>query len=112
MKRYRSLCLFVSLFLIAGIGSATVFEKISDGQLVDRSDAVVIGTVRETFSRQTADGTIVTDYQLIVEDALKGTVPDIIMITEVGGLVGTRFAFISDGATYTRGERVMAFLRR
>jgi hypothetical protein len=110
MNRLRFTCLFVSI-LTAGIASATVFERITDRQLVERSDAVVVGLIRDAFPRQTAEG-IVTDYHLIVEEALKGTVPDTLTITELGGVIGTRAVFVADGAEYTPGERVMAFLRK
>ncbi len=112
MKLRRSIWLLPSLLLAAEIASATVFDKVTDRQLVDRSDAVVIGLVRDVLSRQTSDGLIVTDSHLIVEDALKGTVPDTLTVTEIGGVVGTQFTMVADSATYAPGERVLVFLRR
>jgi len=73
---------------------------------------VVIGVVQDAVSRRTENGIVVTDYHLVVEDALKGTVPDVLTITEIGGTIGTQFSFIAGSATYASGERVLAFLKR
>ena len=112
MSRLRPLCLFLAFLAHAPALSATVFEKLSDRQLVDRSDAVVTAIVRDAVARETANGMIVTDYHLIVEEVLRGSVADTLTITEFGGTIGTRVVFIADSASYSPGERVMAFLKR
>jgi len=104
--------LIALLLLIAAAASATVFEPRSDRELAVRSDAVVIALVRDAVSRQRPDGFVVTDYHLIVEETLKGTTPDVITVTEVGGTVGTRFVVVADGAAYAPGERVLTFLQK
>src|SRR5947209_7758649 len=94
--------------------SAAVFDHLpTDAELVDRSDLVVIGTVRHAASRVRPDnGWVITDYELAVEETLKGTAAPAITLTEVGGVAGGRFTVIDDSATYTSGERVLVFLHR
>jgi hypothetical protein len=100
----------VSLFSSAAF--ATVFSHIpTDRELIDRSDLVVVATVHDATSRQRNDGMIVTDYRLVVEQTLKGAARDTITVTEVGGVIGQRFTFIADSATYAPGEKVVTFLR-
>jgi hypothetical protein len=98
--------------LLASAASATVFQPTTDRQLVDRSDAVVIATVRDAASHVRTDGYVVTDYRFDVEETLKGTAAGTITISEIGGTAGSRFTFVSDSASYAPGERVMVFLRK
>jgi hypothetical protein len=102
---------FLFLFL-ATAASATVFQPANDRQLTDRSDAVVVATVRDASSHVRADGYVVTDYRFDVEQTLKGTAAETITVSEIGGAADGRFTFIADSAKYTPGERVMVFLRK
>jgi hypothetical protein len=109
----KSIRLAASLvFLLASAVSATVFQPTSDRQLTDRSDAVVVATVRDAASHVRADGYVVTDYRFEVEETLKGTAAGTITISEIGGRSGDRFTFISDSAAYTPGEHVLVFLKK
>ncbi|MEA2328182.1 MAG: hypothetical protein QOE68_3141, partial [Thermoanaerobaculia bacterium] len=110
MKQIRLIA--VISCLLASAASATVFQPTNDRQLVDRSDAVVIATVREAASHVRTDGYVVTDYRFDVEQTLKGAAAGTITVSEIGGVAGERFTFISDSASYTPGERVMVFLRK
>jgi hypothetical protein len=107
VKQIAALLLFV-----ASAASATVFQPANDRQLTDRSDAVIVATVRDASSRVRADGYVVTDYRFDIEQTLKGTAAETITVSEIGGTAGDRFTFIADSATYAPGERVMAFLRK
>ena len=109
MKQIRVIAV---ICLLASAASATVFQPVSDRQLVDRSDAVVIATVRDAASRLRTDGYVVTDYRFDVEQTLKGVTGGTITVSEIGGVSGSRFTFISDSASYTPGERVMVFLKK
>src|SRR5947207_2406814 len=102
------------LFVCASAASGAVFDHLpSDAELVGRSDLVVIGTVRHAASRIRPDnGWVVTDYELAVEETLKGTAVPTITVTEVGGEADGRITLISDAASYTAGERVLVFLHR
>src|SRR5436309_1574909 len=102
------------LFVCATAASAAVFDHLpTDTELVDRSDLVVVATVRRAASRIRPDnGWVVTDYELAVEETLKGPADRTITVTEVGGVAEGRFTVISDAATYSVGERVLVFLHR
>lgn len=114
MKNRLSLPLAaVLLVLMAAPPSfATVFAPTSDRQLVDRSDAVVVATVRDAVPRLRADGYVETEVHLIVEETVKGKASGTITLVELGGIVGTHVTFIADSATYAPGEHIMAFLRQ
>src|SRR5207244_5399282 len=58
------------------------------------------------------NGWVVTDYEMAVEETLKGVARDTITVTEVGGVAEGRFTVVSDSATYATGERVLVFLHR
>ena len=100
------------VFLLASAVSATVFQPTSDRQLTDRSDSVVVATVRDATAHVRADGYVVTDYHFEIEETLKGTAAGTIIVSEIGGRSGDRFTFISDSAAYTSGEHVLVFLRK
>ena len=110
MKQIRLIA--VISCLLASAASATVFQPTTDRQLVDRSDAVVVATVRDASSHVRTDGYVVTDYRFDVEQTLKGAAAGTITVSEIGGTAGSRFTFISDSASYAPGERVMVFLRK
>jgi hypothetical protein len=108
----KQIRLIAILCLLASAASATVFQPVSDRQLVDRSDSVVIATVRDASSHLRTDGYVVTDYRFDVEQTLKGAAAGTITVSEIGGMAGSRFTFISDSASYTPGEHVMVFLKK
>lgn len=110
MKSFRLAASVV--FLLASALSATVFQPTSDRQLTDRSDSVVVATVRDAAAHVRADGYVVTDYHFEVEETLKGTAAGTITVSEIGGRSGDRFTFISDSAAYTPGEHVLVFLKK
>jgi hypothetical protein len=100
------------LLLVSLPAFATVFHEATDRQLAERSDAVVVGTVRDAQARVRADGRIETEVHLIVEETLRGDARGVLTIVELGGVVGERATFVADGATYAPGERVIALLRQ
>jgi hypothetical protein len=105
---------FALLILCATAATAAVFDHVpTDGELVDRSDLVVVGTIRGAASHVRADnGWVVTDYELAVDETLKGVPAQTVTVSEVGGVAGDRFTVVSDGVSYKPGEHVLVFLRR
>jgi hypothetical protein len=97
---------------VATTAGATTFIPLSDRQLVEHADAIVVGTVRGVSTHTASNGYVMTDYDVSVADVLKGFVGRDIVVREWGGAAAGRFTFIEDSATYTPGERVFAFLRR
>jgi hypothetical protein len=90
---------------------ATVFQPTTDRELIDRSQLIVVATVRDASPHLRPDGYVATDYHLAVEETLKGSAAGVITVSEIGGAANGRFTFIADSATYTPGERVLAFLK-
>lgn len=110
MKQLRAI--FVFIVLVAGSAQAAIFQPLTDRQLADRADAIVVATVREAAAHVRADGYVVTDYRVDVERTLKGSATGTLTISEVGGVAGDRYTFIADSPSYTPGERVLVFLRK
>lgn len=112
MKSFR---LFTAMVcFVAASAGATTLLPLSDRGLVDHADAIVIGTVADTFSHRLTGGGIVTDTRLRIEEVMKGSVSvnEIVTIREAGGLVGIAFTLIPSSARYSAGEHVFVFLRR
>ena len=84
----------------------------TDRELVDRSEAVVIATVIDASSHIDSNGHVITEYRLAVEQRLKGSAKAVITVAEIGGAAGGRFTFLSDSPTYIVGERVLTFLKQ
>ncbi|MCU1245085.1 MAG: hypothetical protein JWN02_995, partial [Acidobacteria bacterium] len=112
MKIVRPLFVIVAL-LYAALAGGTTFIPTTDRQLIERSDAVVVGTVRDVAGRETAEGTPLTDVTLAVEESLKGAslAGQTVTVTDFGGPSRGQFVFVAGGAVYKQGERVLLFLR-
>lgn len=102
----------VCLFTLAASLSAATFDLPSDRVLLDRAEAVVVGTVVSSTARQGSDGLIYTDHQVLIEQTLKGHTSSVIVISEAGGLLNGRGTVISGTAEYQPGSRVLTFLGR
>jgi hypothetical protein len=100
------------LCLALGTLSAATFEPVSDAALVARAELIVQAHVLEASSRVTAEGGIVTDYRLAVEDVLKGRAASEVVVTEAGGSSNGFRMIIPGSAEYVPGTRVLAFLRQ
>ncbi|HYK01732.1 MAG TPA: matrixin family metalloprotease [Thermoanaerobaculia bacterium] len=100
------------LCLALGTLSAATFEPVSDATLVARAELIVRAHVLDTASRVTAEGVIVTDYRLAVEDVLKGRAGSELVVTEIGGSADGLRMIIPGSAEYLPGTRVLAFLRQ
>ncbi|HEY2830552.1 MAG TPA: hypothetical protein VGJ88_10585, partial [Thermoanaerobaculia bacterium] len=72
---------------------------------------MVIGTVRSASAHPGSNGYVFTDYDISIDDSLKGLVGRNITVRELGGAVSGRFTYVADTATYTVGEHVFLFLR-
>ncbi len=94
-------------------------------EMVDRSDAIIIGTISRELSVKeipigSDDGrtlaSIVADYEVQVERTLhpsKGDFPSTIAVSTTGGKrLGTFVALSDDHPTYQKGERMLLFLER
>src|SRR5262249_25085840 len=79
----------------ATVASGATFVVPSDRLMVRQSDAVVVGSVLNTYSQLADNGAIETVTWLSVEEVIKGAViQSTIKITEPGGAYGERASFI------------------
>jgi IPT/TIG domain. len=104
--------LLVAFMLLAGGVHASVFRVPSDAALIDRADAIVIGTVTGVDFTSTTGREIETLVILRVEETIRGDVPCSVTLHEEGGVVGTRFEFVAAAPLYASGERVLVFLEK
>jgi hypothetical protein len=99
--------------LLALSASAATFDRVTDRDLLDRADVIVVATVLESSSRELADRDIVTDSRLQIEEVLKGSVASgTVTVTQLGGFANGRGIVVPGSANYVPGERVLAFLRQ
>lgn len=104
---------FLLILLLAASANAATFGRVTDRDLLDRADVVVVATVVASEARETADRDVVTDSRLQVEEVLKGSVGDkTITISQLGGFANGHGIVVPGSAIYAPGERVLAFLRQ
>lgn len=108
-KTARILSAVFAAVLAAASLSATTIVMPDDDQLVTKSPLIVIGTVVQSQPVE-RDGAIWTETTLNVEKALKGNDPGLLVIREVGGILGDRITRVYGAPVYAPGERVMVFL--
>jgi hypothetical protein len=104
--------LAVVFLLAAGGLSAATFRTPADAELLGRADVVVVATVLDSVSRETAGRMVYTDYHLRVEDVVKGDIArGPVTVTELGGFANNHGIAVPGAAAYAAGTRVLAFLR-
>ncbi len=105
--------LLVLLLLGAVRATATTLVPMSDDDLVRTSAVVVMGTVRRIETLALHDGRLVTEVTIAVDAAVKGRLSSRrLVVTQPGGRVPGRLAWVDGGPELTRGERVVLFLQR
>jgi hypothetical protein len=107
----RRLMLLVPLcIVIAPQAQATTAINLSLAELSDSANVVVIGEVVQSQSYWDG-GVILTDSTLSVIDCLKGACGQDVVVTTIGGEVGSIAQAVIGESSYRPGEQVMAFLR-
>lgn len=106
----RRLAAFVVSSLLAAISlPGTTLEKLSMDQLIERSTAIVRGTVLDAYPMQRGS-VIYTTYRVRVSQTLKGAAPSTIEISVPGGQMnGVRQSF-SGSPTLDRGVEYVVFV--
>lgn len=106
-----ALGLFALVFAPSARATTMLFSDLP--QLVQKSDAVVRGTVKSVRSRWSSDRSrIVTDVELEVAESLKGSPGSSLLILQPGGVVGEVGQQISGLPSFVEGEEVVVFLER
>jgi hypothetical protein len=111
MRQVVAIAVFVLLFA-AGSLSAATFEPISDAALVARAELVVRARVVDSASRLGADGAIVTESRLAIDEVLKGRASAEVIVTELGGNANGIIMIVPGAPEYRPGSRVVAFLKQ
>ncbi|HET8799335.1 MAG TPA: hypothetical protein VFO89_16725, partial [Thermoanaerobaculia bacterium] len=104
----------LAVLIVAGSALGTSFVVPADDELVDRSDAIVLGVAEGSYVRET-DGTIETVYEIRVDRAIKGAARagELLQIVSLGGVLGDgRGLLVPASARFSPGERVLLFLTR
>lgn len=98
---------------IAGPAHASTFLAMDLDQLVDASDAVVVGDVVDLKSYWDAEGRVIlTEATVEVDERLLGRVPDVVHVTTFGGKVDD-YEIVAHGfPVFEVGDRVALFLER
>ncbi len=106
------LCAVVLLLALAPAGWALV-PRMDLPALVDRSQAVIVGTVTGKRSRWEENGGMIYTYVTVrVEEVVAGAVGrPVITIKCPGGTVGDITCEVSDVPSFSVGERAILFLR-
>jgi hypothetical protein len=108
--KQRSVVSSLLLFLFASVLSAATFVVPSDRVLVQKSDAVIRGTVLTSHAEALASGGIVTITDVSVSEVLKGTTGRVVHVYAPGGVVGERAMIIPGAAHFSPGEEVLLML--
>ena len=105
----RTVLAALVLATLASAVRAATFDRVTDAQLRQQADLIVVAQVESAVSRQTGR-TVFTDYKLRVEETLRGSAPKVVTVTELGGAAGELIMIIPGSASYEPGTRVVAFL--
>ncbi|HEX7807759.1 MAG TPA: matrixin family metalloprotease, partial [Thermoanaerobaculia bacterium] len=101
--------LLLTLFVAFATNAAT-FDRVTDRDLLDRAELVVVATVVDSTTRQVPNGNIYTDSRLRIEDVVKGSAGTTVTVSQLGGFYGDRGIVMPGSASYEVGSRVLAFL--
>ena len=105
----------VSLFLTLVMGmvaTATTVVPMSIEGLTAASTHVVEGVPLQTWSRWNPQHTLILTYtKFQVQRALKGQAPAMVMVKQLGGIVGTTVQKVAGVRRLEPGERAVLFLR-
>ncbi len=104
--------LALALLLAAAHASAATFVATSVEDVARSSEVVVRGRVRRTQARATRDGRIVTEAEVAVASAWKGSPGRTVRVVVPGGSLGSVAMRVDAAATLDEGEDVVLFLVR
>jgi len=111
MPRPRALAL-VLLAAAAAPAAAATFVLPSVEELARSSDAVVRGRVVDVASRAAAGGRIVTEVEVLVASAWRGTPDATVRFVVPGGRAGGIALKVDSAPRFAPGEEVVLFLSR
>lgn len=100
----------LAAFVVPSSQAATYFVP-SDGELIQKSDDIVVATGVTSLVELDARGGIVTRFTLRVEETFKGdyAAGDYLVLTERGGLLDGKIKYIPGTPAYESGVRYLVF---
>lgn len=111
MTRIRKIAVAVT-FLCTLPAFAATFVVPDDRDLPKRADAIVVGSVIDSYPQWSADGSVETLTIFAVSEVIKGNVSPTINIVEPGGSIDGVSVVIAGVPRFASGETSLLFLRR
>ena len=111
--KIRAAILGSLLMTVASSLLATSFVVPTDEEMVERSQAIITGTVEGSFVQE-QDGMIETTYEIRVDRTIKGIakIGELVRVVSPGGVIGERGLLVPAAAHFQQGDRVLLFLTR
>jgi len=108
----RNVVACAALALVLAVpATASTFVAMSPGEMIQQSDAVVVGEVLQVESFRDPSGrAVMTQAMIQVEETLTGSSPTVVIVETFGGTVDSYTVVAHGFPTFTVGERVVLFL--
>jgi hypothetical protein len=112
--RFQRIALAALVLFAPSLVRAATYIVPPDADLIREADAIAIVTVQSSHCRVTAEGSIDTDYEAVVERPLKAApaAGSSIVITQRGGTIGELALAVSGEPVFLPGERALVMMRR
>ena len=105
----------IAFSFLSSSGSASILRMLSNKELINSSDSIVVGDVVDEYSAWDPSGRFIVTYTKIqVVDDVMGTEGGSreIIIRHLGGRVGNREMEVHGGAKFMIGEKTLLFLKK
>lgn len=100
---------FTTVNLIAAPSQQTQSFYAVDSKGLLNSDLIFVGQVISTSSFRDSRGLILTRYEFLIREPLKGKATGTVELTEYGGSVGNESMSVSHSANLSRGQEYIIF---
>jgi len=110
----RSVLLLASLvFGCLAPLQATSVRRLSFDDLISSANSIVEGSVVSSNTYRSSDGKLIfTSYTINVQESLKGSTPQLVTVTTVGGRVGNTILHVAGMPVFQPGDRAILFLEQ
>src|SRR5438552_8808712 len=111
--KLRTAAFSLAATLIPLTALAATFVVPTDGYLIHRADAVIVGSALASSPRMNAEGGIETVTPISVEEVIFGIgIKETIDVVEPGGDLGDRASMIAGVPRFSAGQRMLLLLSR
>jgi hypothetical protein len=101
-----------AVFLFSVPIFAATFVVPDDRDLPKRADAILVGTVLDSYPQWSADGGVETLTVFSIGEVIKGNVSSTINIVEPGGSIDGVSVVVAGAPRFASGEKALLFLRK